>query len=116
MNYLLLFTILIVLVETSCIWCIKHGKSTNKAYCKYIGISGFLLVGFLFYKALEHGDLGQLGIILEGLTIISLFMVGYFVFEEHWSTNKTIALLLSFISIYIIYREEQRDQKLGYND
>ncbi len=106
---LFFFIALIAMVEAACLWCMKHGREYNKNYCCYIGILGFLIVGSLFYNALGYGQITELAVVLQGLSIISAFSLGYFVFEENWTKNKTIALILTLISIAIVYNEEKAE-------
>ena len=73
-------------------------------------IIGFLLVGYMFNLALDHGQLGSMAVVLEGLTILFAFVMGYMYFEEEWNFNKTIAVALSFVAIAIIYVEESKER------
>lgn len=106
MKTLLFITLIIVLIESCCLFCMKKGKENNTTTLCSLGILGFLLVGFMFNEAIEHGQLGSMAIVLEALTILSAFIMGYIWFEEKWNNRKTLAILLSFIAIAIIYFEE----------
>jgi multidrug transporter EmrE-like cation transporter len=88
----------------------KQGKQNNSWQACTLGIIGFLLVGYMFNLALDHGQLGSMAVVLEGLTILFAFVMGYMYFEEEWNFNKTIAVALSFVAIAIIYVEESKER------
>ena len=113
MKQLLIVALIIVLIESACIYCMKHGKANDSWQACALGIVGFVLVGFMFNIALDHGQLGSMAIVLEGLTILFAFIMGYIYFEEEWNTNKTIAIILSFIAIAIIYVEESKERGIN---
>ncbi len=112
MKKLLIATIIIVVLESLCIYAMKQGKKTNCTEVCTLGIGGFLLVGFMFNYALEQGQIGSMAIILEALTILSAFIMGYMYFEEEWNWRKSLAIVLSFAAIAIIYFEESREHSI----
>jgi multidrug transporter EmrE-like cation transporter len=106
MKTLLLLVLSIVLIKCICIFCMKKGKQNNTAELCTLGVIGFLLIGYMFNQALSHGQLGKITLILQGFSLLAAFIMGYVWFEEKWNHRKTIAILLSFIAIGILYTEE----------
>ena len=74
-------------------------------YIVIIGIIFYSIVGFLSYKLLNYASIGVINIIWHLIHFFALFLIGILFFDEQFTTKKTIAIILGFISLFLLNDE-----------
>ena len=94
----------IVICETVAqIFLEKYHKNSNNKYYLYLGILLYALVGFIYSYVLATGE--ELGIangIWNGLTIITVTLLGYLLFNQKISKEKIAGVVIILFGIYLL--------------
>ena len=109
---ILFIILLIVMIETCCIYCLKQGKLQHSKYYTICGILGYTIVGSILYTALQHCEIGKIALIWQCIGICSGFLLGYTLYGENISSHKQIAIVLSLLAVFVISIEVNNDEKL----
>ena len=105
-NYFYLYLFLITACSISSQYVFKkiQQNELSKLYL-FVGLFMYTLLGFSIYKLLHYGNILILNIVWHLIYFILLFLMGYLLFKEKITYEKSIALFFGLISlvIFMIY-------------
>lgn len=97
MSYIILITALLIEVLGTTLL-----KSSNGFQCIYTGSLAYICYGFsiyLFSISIKHINLAVADTIWQGLGIVLITLVSYFIFNESLNVNQIVFMIITLIGI-----------------
>ena len=95
--------LLIAIVETISLVCLKKGNNDNVPFFTFCGSFGYLLVVYILYKALSNEGIGKVNLMWNCVTIITAFITGNLLFNEKVNKYTFYSIVFALIAIYFLY-------------
>jgi multidrug transporter EmrE-like cation transporter len=99
----ILFGLLLAIVELFAQYNLKYGNANNKQKNVYIGLLGYILVGFILYSSYTYERMGEINLVWSCISFITVYYVGNIYFNEPFNKYTIIAIILAIMSIYFAH-------------
>lgn len=99
--YRIILILLIVLSESTAQFFIKKYDKIPVLYYYSYGVFFYLLVIFLLTKVYKNTGMGIVQLLWSGLSVISVLMIGHFMFGEKIHSNEWIGMILILSGVII---------------
>ncbi len=93
--------LIIAIVETLSLICLKEGKVNNKTHFILCGILGYIIVAYVLCKTLTFEGIGQVNLVWNCVTILTAFIAGHLLFNEKLNKYTFYAIVFAVIAIYL---------------
>lgn len=95
-----LLACVVICLPVACIK--KYVKTSNSCYMIY-AILLYALLAFLYMNLLENNDVTFVYALLNTVSILTVSLIGVLYFEEKIDKYKILGILLSIISIFLLF-------------
>ena len=95
------FILIIAIVETLSLICLKEGEINKKSHFILCGILGYIIVAYVLCKTLTFEGIGQVNLVWNCVTILTAFIAGHFLFNEKVNKYTFYAIVFALIAIYL---------------
>ena len=93
--------LIIAIVETLSLICLKEGEVNNKRHFILCGILGYIIVAYVLCKTLTFEGIGQVNLVWNCITILTAFIAGHLLFNEKVNKYTFYAIVFAVIAIYL---------------
>ena len=93
--------LIIAIVETLSLICLKEGEINNKRHFILCGILGYIIVAYVLCKTLTFEGIGQVNLVWNCITILTAFIAGHLLFNEKVNKYTFYAIVFAIIAIYL---------------
>ena len=93
--------LIIAIVETLSLICLKEGEINNKRHFILCGILGYIIVAYVLCKTLTFEGIGQVNLVWNCVTILTAFIAGHLIFNEKVNKYTFYAIVFAIIAIYL---------------
>jgi len=93
--------LIIAIVETLSLICLKEGKINRKQNFILCGFLGYILVTYILCKTLTFEGIGQVNLVWNCMTIFTAFVAGHLLFNEKVNKYTFYAIVFAVIAIYL---------------
>jgi drug/metabolite transporter (DMT)-like permease len=93
--------LIIAIVETLSLICLKEGEVNNKRHFILCGILGYIIVAYVLCKTLTFEGIGQVNLVWNCVTILTAFIAGHLLFNEKVNKYTFYAIVFAVIAIYL---------------
>lgn len=93
--------LIIAIVETLSLICLKEGEVNNKRHFILCGILGYIIVAYVLCKTLTFEGIGQVNLVWNCVTILTAFIAGHLIFNEKVNKYTFYAIVFAVIAIYL---------------
>jgi len=93
--------LIIAIVETLSLICLKEGEVNNKKLFILCGILGYIIVAYVLCKTLTFEGIGQVNLVWNCVTILTAFIAGHLLFNEKVNKYTFYAIVFAVIAIYL---------------
>jgi multidrug transporter EmrE-like cation transporter len=100
---LILIAITIAIIESFAQNCIKNSNDDNVSFLFLMGLSIYIVVGYLLHFAYHKFPLSKVNVIWSSLSIILAISLGYIIYSEPMNIWKLMAVLFAMAAIYCSY-------------
>ena len=99
--YRIILILMIVLSESIGQYFIKKYNQIPKPIYYIYGIFFYLIVIFILSKVYSNSPLGIVQLLWSGLSVLSVLIIGHFIFGEEITSNEWIGIILIISGIVI---------------
>lgn len=99
--YRLILILLIVISESFGQYFIKKYDKIPLYYYYGYGIFFYLIVIYLLTKVYKNSDMGVVQLLWSGLSVVTVLMVGHFLFGEEIHGNEWVGIILILSGVLI---------------
>lgn len=100
LDEIIILAIIVAIVES---FAQNTLKNSDHGSIKFLlGLSFYVLVGYVLHYAYHNVPLGRLNVTWSCLSIILAVTIGYFIYDEPFNKYTIISLLFAFSAIYFI--------------
>lgn len=100
MDLLILYILLIVLAESSAMYCFKRGVQERSWFL--LGVGAYGIVGFLLQKTFEHKGLAIVNALWSGLSVAATTGMGLFLFHESLNWKDWVGMAAITAGVVLI--------------
>ena len=93
--------LIIAIVETLSLICLKEGEINKKSHFILCGILGYIIVAYVLCKTLTFEGIGQVNLVWNCVTILTAFIAGHLIFNEKVNKYTFYAIVFAIIAIYL---------------
>jgi drug/metabolite transporter (DMT)-like permease len=93
--------LLIAIVETFSLICLKEGNINGKQKFILCGFLGYIVVVYILCKTLTFEGIGQVNLVWNCMTIFTAFAAGHLLFNEKVNKYTFYAIVFAVIAIYL---------------
>ena len=93
--------LIIAIVETLSLICLKEGEVNNKRHFILCGILGYIIVAYVLCKTLTFEGIGQVNLVWNCITILTAFIAGHLLFNEKVNKYTFYSIVFAVIAIYL---------------
>jgi drug/metabolite transporter (DMT)-like permease len=93
--------LIIAVVETLSLICLKEGEIKSKNHFILCGFLGYIIVTYVLCKTLTFEGIGQVNLVWNCMTIFTAFVAGHFLFNEKVNKYTFYAIIFAVIAIYL---------------
>lgn len=93
--------LLIAIVETFSLICLKEGNINGKQKFILCGFLGYIVVVYILCKTLSFEGIGQVNLVWNCVTIFTAFAAGHLLFNEKLNKYTFYAIVFAVIAIYL---------------
>jgi multidrug transporter EmrE-like cation transporter len=102
--------LLIALVETISLVCLKKGNRDSLPFLTFCGSGGYLLVVYILYKALSFEGIGKINLMWNCVTIITAFICGHLLFDEKINKYTLYSIVFALVAIYFLHLSDEENE------
>lgn len=93
--------LIIAIVETLSLICLKEGETNKKTHFILCGILGYIIVAYVLCKTLKFEGIGKVNLVWNCVTILTAFIAGHLLFNEKVNKYTFYAIVFAMIAIYL---------------
>ena len=93
--------LIIAIVETLSLICLKEGEVNNKRHFILCGILGYIMVAYVLCKTLRFEGIGQVNLVWNCITILTAFIAGHLLFNEKVNKYTFYSIVFAVMAIYL---------------
>ncbi len=106
---LIQLVLLIAIVETISLICLKKGNNEGNFNLALCGWGGYLIVIYILCKTLSFEGIGKVNLVWNCITIITAFITGHLLFNEKVNKYTFYAIIFALIAIYLIHLSSENE-------
>lgn len=101
---LIMIAVSIAIIESFAQNCIKNSNRDNVSVLFLMGLSIYIVVGYLLHYAYHKFPLAKVNVVWSSLSIILAMTLGYILYNEPMNSWKLMAVLFAMAAIYCSYQ------------
>lgn len=108
---LIQLVLIIAIVETLSLICIKKGNNDGLLHLTLCGAGGYLLIAYLLCRTLSYDGIGKVNLIWNCITIVTAFVTGHLLFNEKVNKYTFYAVIFALIAIYLMHLSSENESE-----